>query len=88
MKKVYCKRTCFYEANQLPEYWNKRVKWEKNKIYETKPVNSDIEASIIFIYIETETFSYYAPTNKKEFEMYFMTIEEARDKKINNILNE
>jgi hypothetical protein len=57
------------------------VKWEKNKIYETKPVNSDIEASIIFIYIETETLSYYAPTNKKEFEMYFMTIEEARDKK-------
>jgi hypothetical protein len=38
-------------------------------------------ASIIFIYIETETLSYYAPTKKKEFEMYFMTIEEARDKK-------
>jgi hypothetical protein len=53
------------------------VKWEKNKIYETKPVNSDIEASIIFIYIET--FSYYAQ-QIKEFEMYFMTIEEA-DKK-------
>jgi hypothetical protein len=56
------------------------VKWEKNKIYETKPVNSDIEASIIFIYIETETLL-LCPTNKKEFEMYFMTIEEARDKK-------
>jgi hypothetical protein len=44
-------------SQSTPEYWNKRVKWEKNKIYETKPVNSDIEASIIFIYIETETLT-------------------------------
>jgi hypothetical protein len=33
-------------SQSTPEYWNKRVKWEKNKIYETKPVNSDIEVSL------------------------------------------
>jgi hypothetical protein len=53
MKKVYCKRTCFY-ANQLPEYWNKRVKWEKNKIYETKPVNSDIRL-LLYLYRNRDT---------------------------------
>jgi hypothetical protein len=94
MKKVYCKRTCFYSNTQLPEYWDKKVKWEKNKIYTTMPVNNymvtslSMSSSIIFVYIETESSNYYAPTTKKEFDMYFMTIEEARDKKINNILNE
>jgi hypothetical protein len=46
------------------------VKWEKNKIYETKPVNSDIEASIIFIYIETETLSYYAQQIKRIWNVF------------------
>jgi hypothetical protein len=40
-----------------------------------------ISGLLLYLFIETETLSYYAPTNKKEFEMYFMTIEEARDKK-------
>ena len=84
MGKLYCKRTCFYENSGLPEYWEKRVKWVKNKIYNIKYPS---EYEIIYIYIETETENYFAPTFEKDVKMYFMTIEEVRDKKINEILN-
>jgi hypothetical protein len=87
MGKLYCKRTCFYESTGLPKFWDKRVKWKKNKIYNTMGVNP-LEDTIIDIYIETETDNYYAPTFKKELNMYFMTVEENRDKKINDILND
>lgn len=85
MGKLYCKRTCFYENTKLPEYWDKQVKWVKNKIYNTQNASDN---PIIFIFIETEIDNYYTPTTYKEFDMYFMTIEEARDKKINEILND
>lgn len=96
MDKVVCIRTVFFDS----PYDNKSVKWNRNKKYTFRPIDTKTIESLKFIgYIETDMIlekahhginkgeSYYSPVTKKEFEKYFSTIEDFRDKKIKHILN-
>jgi len=91
--KVYCKRT-YLDTNQNffkirgKGYGESYAKWEKNKYYSIR-LPQDIERKMgIFYYIQTEVNEdSYSPIKKKEFEKYFIDIDELRNNKIEQILN-
>jgi len=96
MHKLVCIRTVFFDS----PYEKKSVKWNRNKTYNFKPVDSNSMESLQLIgYIETEMILekahhginageiYYSPVNEKEYKRYFTTIEDFRNRKINHILN-
>jgi hypothetical protein len=96
MNKLVCIRTVFFDS----PYDKKSTKWNRNKIYHFKPVDSKSMESLQLIgYMETDMIidkphhglkageTYYSPVTEKEYKKYFTTIEDFRDRKIAHILN-
>ena len=96
--KVYCKRTYFEKnTNAFPvngkEYGQDYVKWAWGKIYECREPegyerggHTDMFPGI-YLYIESEIKDTACPIKEKEFKRHFETLEENRDRKLEQILN-
>ena len=88
--KVYCKRTCFEKnTNVFPvngkEYGQDYAKWAWGKIYECHEPK-DYEKPATYLIIESEVKESWYPISEKNFNKHFETLEEHRNKKIEQIL--
>jgi hypothetical protein len=89
--KVFCKRTYFEKnSNFYPingkNYGENWVKWQKGKYYKVR-IPEDYEKSVgVFYKIESERESFWLPIKEKEFNKYFIDIDELRNNKIDKIL--
>lgn len=86
--KALCKRTYFHEEIQVNQFLPKRyVAFEKNKIYNCiEP--EDYEKSVgFYLKIQTSEKGFWLPFNNKDFDKYFVKLDEYRNKKIDEILN-
>ena len=88
--KVYCKRTYFEKnTNAFPvngkQHGQDFVKWGWGKIYECHEPN-DFEKPATYLIIESEVKKSWYPISEKNFHKYFETLEEYRNKKIEQIL--
>ena len=97
--KVYCKRTCFERNDNVfpingKEYGQDFVKWGWGKIYEChEPKDYEkpatyliIESEVIFEEITSPNKKSWYPISEKNFHKYFETLDENRNKKIEQIL--
>jgi len=96
--KVYCKRTYFEKnTNAFPvngkEYGQDYVKWAWGKTYNCREPE-DYERGGhtemfpgIYLYIESEIKNTACPIKEKDFHKHFETLEENRDRKLEQILN-
>lgn len=90
--KVICKRTFFKEnLNAFPVngklYGEKYIAFEKNKTYSYKEPK-DYEKSVgVYLIVESELKNICLPIKESEFKKYFLSLEENRNNKINEILN-
>ena len=88
--KVYCKRTWFERNdNTFPvngkEYGQDYVKWAWGKTYECHEPK-DYEKTATYLIIKSEVEESWYPVSKKNFNKYFETLDEYRNKKIEQIL--
>ena len=87
---VYCKRTYFEKnTNVFPvngkDYGQDYVKWSLGKIYECyEPKDYEKPATYLIIKSEVENTGY--PVSEKNFNKHFETLEEYRNRKIEQIL--
>jgi hypothetical protein len=75
---IYCKRTFF-------DLKDKEVLCKKGKIYQTFPPSEFESESGVCFWISTE-IEEKIPLTLKTFKKYFLSIDEMRDNKINEIL--
>ena len=77
--KAYCKRTVLNENN--------KIKWGRDKYYLTMtPEDYEIENGV-YIYVLMEQHNeMFCPLSKKDFDKYFIGIDEIRSGKIDKIL--
>ena len=88
--KVYCKRTCFEKnKNAYPingkEYGQDYVKWACGKIYECHEPK-DYEKPATYLIIKSEVENTWSPISKNNFNKHFETLDEYRNKIIEQIL--
>ena len=88
--KVYCKRTWFERIdNTFPvngkEYGQDYVKWAWGKTYECHEPK-DYEKTATYLIIKSEVEESWYPVSKNNFNKYFETLDEYRNKKIEQIL--
>jgi hypothetical protein len=76
--KAYCKRTFIN---------NDEIRWGRDKYYQTiTPEDYEVENGIhIYILMENHIQKFY-PLSKKDFDKYFIGIDEIRSSKIEKIL--
>ncbi len=90
IKKVYCKRTYFEKnTNAYPvngkEYGQDYVKWAWGKIYQCREPK-DYEKFSTYLIIESEVENSWWPISEQNFKIYFTTLDEYRNTKIEKIL--
>lgn len=88
--KVYCKRTLFEKnTNAFPvngkEYGQDYAKWAWGKIYDCREPN-DYEKPTTYLIIETEVNKVWSPISENNFKKHFETLDDHRNKKIEQIL--
>lgn len=91
--KVLCRRTYFEKnTNAYPingkNYGEQWVKWKKGKYYSVR-LPQDYEKAIgVYYRIESERESFWSPIKEKEFHKHFIDIDELRNEKIEQILQQ
>lgn len=90
--KVYCKRT-FFEKNwnsytiNGKGYGQEWAKWLKGKFYSFRiPQSYERQVGVYYI-LENERESFWSPIKEKEFFKYFIDIDQLRQEKIDQILD-
>lgn len=87
--KAFCKRTHFYPPYELNTRGDD-IKWEKGKVYNMNIIYIADKKTISCYYVNS-TFcneNLFYPFSEKEFDKYFITIDEYRNSKIEKILND
>lgn len=90
--KVYCKRTFFEKnTNFFPvngkEYGQDYAKWACGKIYQCREPK-DYEKFSTYLIIESEIENTWCPISEQNFKIYFTTLDELRNEKIDQILRQ
>jgi len=81
--KVFCKRTLFNKGEE-EQKWG-YVRWRIDSWYQLRKPSSKYEGGYVYGYIITETRDW--PISHSDFNKYFYTQEELRDKRINDLIN-
>jgi hypothetical protein len=77
--KAYCKRTVINENN--------KVRWSRDKYYKTmNPEDYEMENGVYMYVMMDQHQKMYYPLSKRDFDKYFINIDEIRSGKIDQIL--
>lgn len=90
LTKAFCKRTHFSISYDIGSR-NNEIKWTKGVIYDIGIIYLDVSHQIIDCYYVNNSLcnqNLFYPFSKKEFDKYFIPINEYRNSKIEKILND
>jgi hypothetical protein len=77
--KAYCKRTVINEDN--------KIKWSRDKYYLTMtPDDYEIENGVYIYVLMENRHQMFSPLSRRDFDKYFIGIDEIRSDKIDKIL--
>lgn len=80
--KAYCKRTVINENSN-------KIRWSRDKYYQTKtPDDYELNNGVYMYVIVEDHKKLYYPLSKKDFDRYFIGVDEIRNNKIKQILDE
>ena len=83
--RVYCKRT-YFERNLNTYPINGKDYGEQGKYYKIR-IPEDYERRVgVYYYMENERESFWSPIKVREFDKYFIDVDQLREEKIDQIL--